>query len=293
MDNLPPIAIIGPGVVGTALGTLAARAGVSIAAIGGRDISAARAAAGRIGEGVRGCGLTEAAGAGQLVLLTVSDDAIEEVCTHLAGAQALSPDAIVLHCSGALSSEVLGTADRMGCAVGSLHPLQTFPTVDAAVESLPGTTFFGEGEDRAVAAGRMLAKAIGCFFIRVDPEAKGLYHAAAVLACNYIPTLIYAALEAAGTAKIDSETFLKALAPLVKATAENATREGPAAALTGPIARGDIATVRKHLQALRGGLGEVETLYRAAGLCTVDLAMHKDTLSPNTAAELLKLLSRR
>jgi len=132
MNNFPTLAIIGPGKVGTSMGILAARAGYPVVAVGGRHKASTAAAAQRIGKGVRTCDIAEAAQLAQIVLLCVPDDAIEDVCTKLAKHKKFATGAIVVHCSGVLSSDILSTArDYCKCLVVSMHPLQTFPTIKA------------------------------------------------------------------------------------------------------------------------------------------------------------------
>jgi len=292
MTPAPDIAIIGAGKVGTALGLLAARAGHAIAAVASRSpLSAARAAE-RIGHGATDCGLRHAAGAGHVVLLTVPDDAIGPLCRELAEAGAFSAGAVVAHCSGALGSDVLEAArQRCGCLVASCHPMQTFPDVDAAIRELPGSYCFLEGDDCAVEAMEALVRDVGCRPVRIPPQAKALHHAAAVTACNYMTAMLDAAAAIAVAAGIERATALAALAPLVRATIDNNLSMGPAEALTGPIARGDVQTVRRHVAALRGVDGRLLSLYAAAGLWTVDLARRKGTLAEEHAAAIEQLLT--
>jgi predicted short-subunit dehydrogenase-like oxidoreductase (DUF2520 family) len=292
MERKPDIAIVGPGVVGTALGVLAAGSGYRVAAVGGRRAPQAKAAAARIGPGVRSCRIDEAARCGRLVLLTVPDDAIETVCGELARAGAFARGAVVAHCSGALSSEVLAPArDRCGAAVGSLHPLQTFADVDAAVAAFPGTHCFIEGDEPAAGELAALAEAIGGRAVRIAADAKPLYHAAAVLACSHLTCLLDAALVAAGRAGIPGAQAGEALRPLVEATVANVFRTGPAAALTGPIARGDHALVARQVRRLAAEDPHLAALYRALGEWAVALALRKGSIDPPAAERLRKALA--
>jgi len=292
MGKRRDISILGPGKVGTALGVLAARAGWTVAAVGARDASRAQSAAERIAgsgnPGVRACTVAEAARRGQLALLTVRDEAIVPLCAELAEAGAFARGAVVAHCCGALDSEVLSPARACGCTVASMHPLQTFPTVRRAIRRLPGAACFCEGDKPAAAAVSDLAEAIGARPVRIEPEAKILYHAGATVACNYLAVLVDAAVSLFESAGIDRSTALAALDPLVRATAENVMQLGPAEALTGPVARGDAATVRRHLAALAAT--PVRDLYRAAGLRAVDLARRKGTIDETRARELVDAL---
>ncbi len=292
MTDRPDIAIIGPGVVGTTLGILAGRAGWPVAGVAGRDLRRARAAAEAIGPGVRAGPPDRIARGAGLVLLTVPDDAIGRVCRQLAEAGGFSSGCVAAHCSGALSSEVLSPArDRCGAAVGSVHPLQTFPAVGEAVERFAGTYCFCEGDGAAVAVLEALAEAVGARAVRLATPAKPLYHAAAVMACNYLTALLDAALEAAERAGIDRDLAAAAFEPIVRATVDNALALGPAKALTGPIARGDEALVARQLEALAAARPPLAALYRALGHRAVELALDKGTIDEKKAGALRGILS--
>jgi len=292
VEQRPDITIIGPGKVGRAIATLAARAGYRIAAVAGRDAARTRQIAGLLGPDVKACSAPEAARAAGLVLLTVPDDAIERVCRKLADAGAFRAESVVAHCSGALSSDALLSArEQCGCAVGSMHPLQTFPSPGAAAERFGGTYCFCEGDERALGELEALAKAIGGVPVRIAKESKPLYHAAAVMACNYLAALLDAAVALAEQAGVDRSTYLRAMAPIVRATVENVFASGPEAALTGPIARGDAETVRRHLEAMANVDARLDGLYRAAGEWTVELAKRKGTIDARAAQELPRVLA--
>ena len=279
MEKAPDISIIGPGKVGTAIGVLASRAHLPVVAVAGGGPGHAERAAEAIGPSVVACSVTEAAAAGGLVLLTVPDGAIAGLCEHLAAREAFAPGAIVAHCCGALTSEVLAPArDRCRCRVGSMHPLQTFPTAEAALERLAGTYCFCEGDEGAVEALMRLAEAIGGRAVRIDPAGKALYHAAAAVACNYLVVLLDAAATLAAGAGVDRATWLAAVGPIAHATVDNVAHLGPAAALTGPIARGDVATVAAHVAAMGGCDRRLRELYAAAGRYALELAGEKGTL---------------
>ena len=270
---------------------LAARAGWNVQAVAGRSREAAQEAAARIGPAVRVCTPAEAAASAKLILLTVSDDAIEETASRLADQGAFARGAVVAHCSGALSSHaLLPAAMAATCPLGSMHPLQTFPTVDTALAKLPGTYFFCEGDDAAVAVLEQLARDIGGKPVRIAPEAKTLYHAAAVIACNYLVSLLDAALTIEEAAGISRSTARAALGPLVRATVENALSMGPVEALTGPIARGDAGTIQRHIEALGELPAQFRILYAALGGYTVELAVRKGSIDTSTAIALWQML---
>ena len=223
MSDLPTISIVGPGTVGTALGILAARAGLTVVAVGGRDADKTQRAAAHIGLEVRPLSIHDAAGAAELVFLTVSDDTIEALCNDLAQAGAFQTGAVVAHCSGALGSDVLAAARACGCCVGSMHPLQTFPTPDAVLERLVGAYCFCEGDREAVSVLMAVADAVGANPAELSSDGKALYHAAAVTAGNYVTTLLDAAVSMCTQAGIDPHVAQQAMAVLAATTAMNAT----------------------------------------------------------------------
>ncbi|MBS3733352.1 MAG: DUF2520 domain-containing protein [Phycisphaerae bacterium] len=285
----PDIAIIGAGRVGTALGVLAARSGWGVL-VASRRAAAAEAAARRIDDRARACSVAQAASAAGLILLTVPDDAIGTLCGELAAGGALAHRPVVAHCSGALSSEVLAPARQAGCPVGSCHPLQTFPTVDAAVERLHGARFFIEGDESAIAALEPLVRDVGGRAVRIAGDRKTLYHAAAVLASNGLVTLLDAVGRLGAAAGLDADEHRTALGPLVRATVDNVLSLGPPVALTGPIERGDVATIRCHVAALRRDVPDVAEAFCALGKLTVDLARRKGSIDAETARTLRDVL---
>jgi len=291
MDTIGDIVIIGPGAVGQTLGILASCAGLRVVAVGARRIERAGHLAGLI-PGAQALPVEQATTLGDLVLLTVSDDAIEALCRNLSAADAFKPGSVVAHCSGALDSEILAPAKTAGCAVGSMHPLATFASPQRAIESIKNSYCFIEGNRQAAGVLERFALAIGAHPARLNRAQKPLYHSAAVMACNYVTALIDAAAELMAQAGIDRSTALEALAPLVCATVDNVTSAGPQAALTGPIARGDVDTLRRHLSAM-AGLDELSALYRRLGLWTLGLAKRKGSLADQPAKSIFELLSQK
>jgi len=291
MSARPEISIVGCGKVGSAVAQLANRAARPPVALADQRLDAARVAAEAIGRPDAACSPAEAAGAGSLVLLTVNDDAIAALCEDLAEIEAFGPGTIVAHCCGALPGEILAPArDKCGCSIGSVHPLQTFPSAEAAIEKFPGTYCFCEGDAAAVGALEQLARDLGGIPVRIDSDAKVLYHAAAVVACNYLVALLDAATALCARAGIDAGTARAALKPLLAATLENVTELGAPAALTGPIARGDVETVRRHLDAMKDCPPELQEFYRVAGRWTLQLAGRSGKLKPEAADAMRRLL---
>ena len=291
MSRTVDLSIVGPGHVGSTLAVLAVRAGLRVA-VGGRRIERARQAALEAGEGAAACTIDRAVAAGRLVLLTVSDPAIAPLCSDLAQRGRFRAGQVVAHCSGLLDSEALAPARRAGCHVGSLHPLATFPTVSAACEAFDYTWCFVEGDEPAVEALEELARRLGAArCVRLRPGRKALYHASAVFACNYLATLLDAAADLARQAGVPDHQALPAMEGLVRATVDNVLTLGPAAALTGPIARGDVQAVRLHLESMADLEPSLVALYRQAGLRTVELALKRGSIDDAQANALRQVLT--
>jgi predicted short-subunit dehydrogenase-like oxidoreductase (DUF2520 family) len=228
-DSLPspldaaPLAVVGRGRVGGSIAQAAEQAGIDVHLAGRDDLA----------EACRDAGAA---------LLCVPDDAIAEVCALVAAA---GPPALIGHLSGASTLDVLASASARGAAALSLHPLQTFADDQAPVDGTPAA--IAGSSDDALAFARSLAEVLGMRPFEVPEENRAAYHAAAAMASNLLIALEESAaglLERAGVT--DSRELLT---PLVLRTAANWAERGPAA-LTGPIARGDRATVERHRAAL-------------------------------------------
>lgn len=265
------ISVVGAGRVGTALAVLWRRAGHRIVAVAGGAATPARAAEHLPGVPV----LDDAAAArgAEVVLIATPDGAIATACDQIAGS--LEPGAAVIHASGATGLDTLDAASSARRL--SLHPLQTCPTVEAAVASIPGATFAVTATDEGgFALGERLALDVGGRPFRLADEAKPLYHAAAVFASNYLVTVTALAEELERSAGVPEP--LTALARLQAATLANVLAVGPAEALTGPAVRGDATTVERNLQALAAHAPEAVRPYVALADLALELAQRAGRL---------------
>jgi predicted short-subunit dehydrogenase-like oxidoreductase (DUF2520 family) len=286
----PTVAIVGCGIVGTAIGKLLSKAAYSITGISARTLDTAARAAKRVGAhkfSDSPWGISQQA---QVVFITTPDDAIQSTCQAIVKHDGFAHGTVVIHCSGALSSEILASARDCGAVVASLHPLQSFASVDQAETLVPGSFCAVEGDKAALPLVRQVAKDLGCVLMEITTEAKILYHAAAVTASNYLVTLMHLALRLSGAAGMSPEVSFKALLPLIKGTLSNIGLNGIPEALTGPIARGDVDTIAAHLKAMEDRVPELLVLYRTLGLHTIGLARDKGTLSKEAAERLIALL---
>lgn len=219
------------------------------------------------------------------VLLTVPDSAILEVAISLAELGPAPAGCVALHCSGALSADVLSPLHAKGYAVGSIHPLQSIAHGILGADRLEGSAFAVSGERDAVSVARRLARAVGGWSFSVPVSKRPLYHAAAVMASNFTLVLLASSARLLVEAGAPPDEALRALLPLVRGTLDNLDELGPLGALTGPIARGDAETVRMHLNAIPG---EERGVYLAMGRETLRLTA--PTLAPEVAHALDALL---
>jgi predicted short-subunit dehydrogenase-like oxidoreductase (DUF2520 family) len=290
-DIKATVAIVGCGIVGTAMGRLLSRADYCISGVVTKHLETARRAAEATGaEGFSVCPWEVTRGA-NIVFITTPDDLIESTCVTISEHKGFERNAVVIHCSGALSSDILSSARASEAVVATLHPLQSFASIDQAVGLVPGSFCTIEGDKDALPIVRQIVEDIGGILREITAEKKTLYHAAAVAASNYLVTLIYLALELDKTAGLTSDTSYEALLPLIQGTLSNIGEKGIPGALTGPIARGDVATVSAHVKAIKQDAPKFLTLYRCLGLYAVDLAKAKGTLDKVAADKLVALLS--
>jgi predicted short-subunit dehydrogenase-like oxidoreductase (DUF2520 family) len=148
-----------------------------------------------------------------------------------------------------------------------------------------------EGDPQALPTVQQIVEDLGGLILNITVEGKTLYHAAAVVASNYLVTLMHVALTLNQSAGLPPDISFKALLPLVGGTLENIGKNGIPKALTGPIARGDVATVAAHLEAMKRSTPELLEAYHALGRLTVGLAKAKGTLSDEPVERLLDLLA--
>lgn len=257
------ITIVGAGTLATALATALRRSRYRISEIVTRDspnsVRHARSLARRVGAQAET--LKEARFTASVTWICVPDDAIGDVALQIASDRDWKGK-IVLHSSGALNAEVLGPLRRRGAQVGSAHPLMTF--VAASEPDLHGVPFALEGNAKALALATTLVGSIGGKSFRIAPELKPAYHAFGFFSSPAIVALVVAAQEVGKLAGLSEHKARELMEPIVRQTIENCFQTNPQSAFSGPIKRGDVATIRKHLQVLRKNR-ELLDLYRSLG----------------------------
>ena len=285
MAKKSSIAIIGAGHLGTALALGLHNAGFSLHELVTRDdvrsLKRAQKLARRVGAKARM--ISAAALTARVIWICVNDDAIRPLAEQLAKRENWQGK-IALHSSGALSSDELSALKHQGAYVGSVHPMMTF--VGNGPVSFKGISFALEGDAKAVTFGREVATALGMEPFTIPKSSKVLYHATGSFSSPMVIALMTFAERVAAAAKVPRKLVPKVIRPILQKTLENYFANGAAAAFSGPINRGDIATVTKHLAELKKVPSAREVyilLARAAA----------ETLPVKNRAQVKKLLGER
>jgi predicted short-subunit dehydrogenase-like oxidoreductase (DUF2520 family) len=289
------VAIIGAGRVGSSVGFLLNRAGYAVTAVAARTGASAQKGAAFIGGGEPTTDVVQAASKAEIVFITTPDGAIRDCCDMISSGGGFKPGSLAVHMFGGRSLELLDAAKASGAYRAVIHPLQSVPSPAQGIKNLPGSYFRIEADPEALETAREIVKSLGGIELVMpkwssDKESAALYHAGAVTVSNYFVALVDYGLQFYQALGADKQETLKALLPLVKGTLQNMEALGTADALTGPIARGDIETIRGHIEAIRKRTPGLLVLYKELALRTVAVAREKGSISPETAEALLALV---
>ena len=282
------LGFVGAGRVGTGLATGFAHAAMDVVAIASRKIASAQKLAKRVPR-ARVCAAQEVADRADIVFLTVPDDAIEAVAS---GIKWRAGSACV-HCSGAAELDTLKKAVADGALAGGFHPLHMFGEVGDSSGALAGSAIALAGPDALVKKLERLARALDAKPLRLPEGGRALYHAAANFSGAFVVALMQETIALWGKLGVAEGAALAALLPLLRGTADNVEKLGAAGGLGSAVARGDVGTIRRHLDVLAKEAPDSLELYRILSLRTIPLALAKGTLEPETAKEITALLQSR
>ncbi len=286
------IVLIGPGRLGQAVTRLLNEAGHDIRAIISRKASRAQAAARFCNCWHTGTTDLEKAREGEIVLLALPDDHLGAMAAHLRRSGLLSPGSVLVHFSGIHPASILLGEEGPSVQALAIHPLQTFADSVMGVQNIPGSPFSIEGPEELIPLAEQLVKDMEGVPFRITSQQKPLYHAAACIASNYLVTLVDTAAQVMAGCGMEKREAFELLIPILRGTGRNLIALGPEQALTGPIARGDVRTVAKHLKSLKVMPEQLESIYRLMGKQTVEVARAKGTLDEPQAKEIIELLDR-
>jgi predicted short-subunit dehydrogenase-like oxidoreductase (DUF2520 family) len=287
------IAIIGLGRVGTAIGYLLRKAGYPIIAVASCTQTSLQE---RIhytgGQAFTAESDAEAAALASCIFITTPDDIIGVVCREIVQKGGIKTGDKVIHMSGAGGLDLLEPAREVGANVASIHPMQSFADIEGAIRNIPSSTFGITADETLKVWAAELVKELGGIPFTVPESRKPLYHALACMASNYLTTLLNMVEKGYISLGLNQDEAIRAFWPLVTGTLKNIETRGSIQALTGPISRGDVGTVEKHMAVFRREIPAYLPVYCAMGLMTVDLAVEKHTLTLEKAAIITKLLEK-
>lgn len=286
--HLNNFAIIGAGMVGTAIGYLLKKSGYEIVAIADKSAAALRRAQSYTGG--KACRKPqEVLREADCILITTPDDIILSVCKDIARSP-LIKGKYIFHMSGAGGLDLLDPARKAGAAVASIHPLQSFSSIDNAIQNIPSSYFGITADAKAKTQAETIVLALGGKPIYISSQQKSLYHAAACVASNYLVSLLNVVESIYQSIGINENDAKKAYLPLIYGSLKNIELSGSVQALTGPIARGDSGTIQKHVDAINANLPQYASLYSSLGLVTIKLARAKGTLNSRQAKKISNIL---
>jgi predicted short-subunit dehydrogenase-like oxidoreductase (DUF2520 family) len=283
------IAIIGAGRLGTTLGRALAEKGHKITALTCLRKASAEESRAIIGQGRALTDNAAAARTARVIFLCLPDEAIGGVAARLARSRAGWSGKTVFHTSGLLPARVLEPLRKRGASTASFHPAQSFPRKTTPPGHFRGISFGLEGDRNALALARTFIRRLGGRALVIPEGAKPLYHAAFGFASNFLVVLLDAATRLLEEAHIPEDKAARMLFPLLQGTLHNVKELDTAAALSGPLVRGDVASVRAHLKALERWPRYAD-IYRKLSLVGLEMAK-KRGLKPRKLGALKNLLA--
>lgn len=209
-----------------------------------------------------------------IYFITTRDDIISEMCATLISTNTIKKGTILVHCSGARSSDILTQAKNHGCYIASVHPLKSFANPSESIQTFPGTYCAIEGDPEAMPVLDDLFTGIGGKVFAINKEKKQLYHAAGVMANNYLVALHYQAVQCYLLAGVEEKTANTLSTMMMDDALRNLKSSSHAKSLTGPLQRGDVNTVSGHVEALTASDTLLSAIYCQLGLGTLPLTQH-------------------
>lgn len=283
-----PVSVIGAGCVGTALSMAMAEKGFRFVSVISRSLSSARTLAHRLHCKNFSNSIADLDSHTQLLMFAVPEDALSSLAANVASTK--SSLKYAFHVSGSETSDVLEPLATEGVITFSLHPIQTFPpssSIQSQLKSLKGITYGFEGANPALPFARKLVALLDGKMMCIPKEKKILYHIVCVIASNYSVAMLGVVEELLQSVTKDSGLAL--IKPLIDTSITNAVTNGSAAALTGPVSRGSIATLVKHIETLQREFPHVTDLYTTLGLQALRLAQKDKRITADEAALIEKI----
>ena len=282
------LGVIGAGKVGISLACILKKKGLTISGVSDNAAASLQRAEAYLGPEIFYTGSNkDVIDRSDVVAITTQDRVIKDVVAEIDSSTEDLTGKLIFHTSGADPSSILKPLDKKGALLGSLHPLQTFPDIESAIDVLPETNIFIEGDEKAIGMLRRIAEQIGSGVFVIDGKDKVLYHLCAVFVCNLLCALFYSGEGIMDKIGIEFAPFI----PIIRATVRNIEKKGPLASLTGPVVRGDAKTVKAHLDAM-GGMEQQKKIYRALSEVALEMTAKRGVLDEETMAAVRAALDK-
>ncbi|MPW25766.1 DUF2520 domain-containing protein [Alkalibaculum sp. M08DMB] len=262
------IGFIGSGVVGMTLGQYFKNNKLNVVGYYSRNINSAIDGANRI-NGTVFTHIEQIINEVDIIFITTNDDSIVEVASDIADIKTIRKNHIFIHTSGVHSTEAFQVLKQFGCGLYSMHPLQAFADSKEAIKHISNTHFTIEGNGINMANIIDLLEVIKNPYNIIEKDKNEIYHAGACVISNYLVTLLNMGFDLIESAGYPREDIYSAFAPLILSTLDNIENRDTKKSLTGPINRGDINTIAKHLNALEFNVNL--EFYKYMGLKTLDM----------------------
>lgn len=288
------VTIVGAGKVGSVLGRVLVENGCRVVCV----VSRTRRSANRVGRFLRSklavTDLESIPPETDLIFIATPHSAVTEVAGALARRKGLNFRRIaVCHASGMLTAAALEPLRQAGATVFSFHPLQTFPrdfSTSAIMPTARGISYGVDGGPEGVRMARRLARILEGEVVEIPPDMRAFYHAACVVASNHLTTLMSVLESMHGKIAGRPSGFFRVYKPIIAATLRNIERTTPAKALSGPVARGGVETIRSHFDAILRFAPNLVPVFAAMSLETVSLALKKGSISGDQALKMNSLI---
>ena len=285
------VALIGCGRLGTNLGFQLSKSGYNLIGLASKTIESARNLGEKTGVDKISSDAINITKNADLIFICTPDDIIEKLCKKISQNNGFKNNSVVIHLSGSLPSTILESARKSGSKIASMHPLQSFADTSCEHNLFEDIYVSVEGDKDAVQVASKVGLDLGAHVIKIKTQAKTLYHAAAVVASNYLVTIQFLAQELNKIAGISSTDSFKSLKPLINGTLANIEQLGIPDALTGPIVRGDVEIIEKHIQKIEENNPDLSDLYKILGKYTNIIAELKGGRTMEVSEKIKSLLN--
>lgn len=268
------ISFIGAGKVGTSFGIYLKQKGINITGYFSENFKDAQLASDKT-KSIAYESLKDLVKDSQVIFITTNDDSIKNIKDKLIDESKNDLNQkIISHVSGSYSSNILSDLKKYNAYVYSTHPLQSFADIDSSVEKLYNTVFTIEGCGENISVLENLLDKTNNKYFKIDTNYKELYHVGACVVSNYLVTLIDLGLSFLEQVGIDKKDGIEAISPLIDGTIENIKTFGTKKALTGPISRGDVKTIKSHLESINTNTPDKLLFYKTMALMTLDISLN-------------------